>query len=150
MEWVHVSDLVAGRHLDPDFLPRILAYVEAKATYEALSKVMQLLYEARARNMVSEKLVDIVADWLSEVEAEDRVKAELVGLLVQGSQEEGRGQSQEGGEASREQGTAKTPRNKRCLVMKFFMLPASSSMLLRRGFLGTLLDLSLGISTLIL
>ena len=72
MEWVHISDLVAGRHLDPDFLPRILAYVEAKATYEALGKVVQLLYEAKKAGLVDEKLVDIVADWLSEVEAEYR------------------------------------------------------------------------------
>lgn len=38
MEWVHVSDLVAGRSVNPDFVPRVLAYVEAKAAYEALSK----------------------------------------------------------------------------------------------------------------
>ena len=78
MLWVHVSDLVDGREIDPEQVPRVFAYIEARVAYETLSKVVQLLYEARARNMVSEKLVDIVADWLSEVEAEYRIRAELV------------------------------------------------------------------------
>ncbi len=78
MLWVHVSDLVDGREIDPEQVPRVFAYIEARVAYETLSKVVQLLYEARARNMVSEKLVDIVADWLSEAETEYRVRAELV------------------------------------------------------------------------
>ena len=72
VEWVHVSDLVAGRSVDLDFVPRVLAYVEAKAAYEALSKVLQLLYEAKKAGLVDDKLVNIIADWLSEVEAEYR------------------------------------------------------------------------------
>ena len=78
MLWVHVSDLVDGREIDPEQVPRVFAYVEARVAYETLSKVVQLLYEAKARNLVSEKLVDLFSDWLSEIEAEYRIRAELV------------------------------------------------------------------------
>ena len=74
MEWVHVSDLVAGRHVDPDFIPRILAYVEAKAAYETLDKVMQLLYEARRAGLVSEKLVEAIGGWYRSAEEEYRFR----------------------------------------------------------------------------
>ena len=75
MEWFHVSDLVDNRHVDPDFIPKILAYIEAKTAYETLSKVLQLLYEARRAGLVSEKLVDIISDWLMNVEEEYRFMA---------------------------------------------------------------------------
>ena len=78
MEWVHVSDLVDERHLDPVFVPRVLAYVEARTVYETLGRVLEILYVARSRGLVDEKLVDIIADWLSEAETEYRVRTELV------------------------------------------------------------------------
>ena len=52
MEWVHVSDLVDGRHVDPDFISKMLAYIEAKTVYETLSKVLELLYKAKERGLV--------------------------------------------------------------------------------------------------
>ena len=74
MEWVHVSDLVAGRSMDPDFIPKILAYVEARAAYETLDKVMQLLYEASRAGLVSEELADTIGEWYRNVEEEYRFR----------------------------------------------------------------------------
>ncbi|BES82793.1 hypothetical protein [Pyrodictium abyssi] len=87
MEWVHVSDLVDGRHVDHDFIPRMLAYIEAKTVYETLSKVLGLLYKAKERGLVDQKLVDTVADWLSEVEHEYRFYADQVDPWYRGVRE---------------------------------------------------------------
>ncbi len=88
MECVHVSDLVDGRHVDPDFIPRMLAYIEAKTAYETLSKVLELLYyKAKERGLVDQKLVDTVADWLSEVEHEYRFYADQVDPWYRGARE---------------------------------------------------------------
>jgi hypothetical protein len=75
VEWVHVSDLVDGRHVDSEWIPRVLAYVEAKTVYETLSKVLQLLYEAEDAGLVDEKVVNIVSGWWGEAEEQYRFQA---------------------------------------------------------------------------
>ena len=79
--------LVDGRHVDPDFIPKMLAYIEAKTVYETLSKVLELLYKAKERGLVDQKLVNTVADWLSEVEHEYRFYADQVDPWYRGARE---------------------------------------------------------------
>jgi hypothetical protein len=47
MLWPHISDLVEGKSVPSEFIPKLFAYVEVRATYETLARVLDILYKAR-------------------------------------------------------------------------------------------------------
>ncbi len=76
MERSFVADVVERRGFEPEYLVKVMAYVETKTILETLAKVLQLLEEAAKRSCSCREVLEIVNRWYSAFEEEHRMRIE--------------------------------------------------------------------------